>query len=78
MLIGCLGVVVVSASGLRGGIWYVQQNAGKWVAGIAREAIVATINASEIPAEEKTEVIAQVDRVVNDTRRANQPRTWSG
>ena len=33
---------------------------------VAARDIVATINSSEIPAAEKTEVIAQVDRVVND------------
>lgn len=65
ILIGCLGTVVVSGLLCAGLVWYVQHNAGKWVAGIAREAIVATINSSEIPAGEKTEVIAQVDRVVN-------------
>ncbi len=65
MLIGCLGTVVVCVLLCAGIVWYVQNNAGKWVAGIAREAIVATINSSEIPAGEKTEVIAQVDRVVN-------------
>lgn len=66
MLLGCLGVIVVSGLMCAGLVWYVQQNIGKWGAGIAREAIVATIEASEIPEEEKTEVIAQVDRVVNE------------
>jgi hypothetical protein len=66
ILIGCLGTVVVCGLLCAGAVWYVQNNAGKWVAGIARQAIVATINGSEIPDAEKTEVIAQVDRVIND------------
>jgi len=65
MLIGCLGVIVVSGLMCAGLVWYVQQNFGKMVAGIAREGIVATIEASEIPEDEKKDVIAQVDRVVN-------------
>jgi hypothetical protein len=65
LLIGCGGVLLVSVLLCVGAVWYIQQNAGKWVAGIVREGIVATINASEIPEGEKTEVIAQVDRVVN-------------
>jgi hypothetical protein len=66
MLLGCLGVIVVSGLVCAGLVWYVQQNIGKWGAGIAREAIVATIEASEIPEDEKKDVIAQVDRVVNE------------
>jgi len=64
LLIGCVGTLVVGVLLCAGGVWYVRQNADKWVAGMVREFIVATINGSEIPAREKTEVIAQIDRVV--------------
>lgn len=65
ILLGCLGVGVIGVLLCAGGVFYVQQNADKWVAGLGREVIVATINSSDIPAQEKTEVIAQVDRVVD-------------
>ena len=64
-LIGCLGVIVVSVLLCAGGVWYVQQNASKWVAGLFREVIVAGVQNSEIPEGEKTEVIAQIDRVID-------------
>ena len=62
--IGCLGVSVVSVLMCAGTVWYAQQNAGRWVSGIVREVVVRMIDESEIPAQEKQEVIAQVDRVV--------------
>jgi hypothetical protein len=65
ILLGCLGVFVVCVILCAGSVWNVQQNAGKWVAGMVREVIVATVNASEIPAGEKAEVIAQIDRVAD-------------
>ncbi len=65
VLIGCLGVFVVSVLLCAGGVWYMQQNASKWVAGMVREVIVAGVKNSEIPEGEKTEVIAQIDRVVD-------------
>jgi hypothetical protein len=46
------------------GVWYVASNLDKWVVTLGREAIVAGINDSELPVGEKTEVIAQIDRVV--------------
>jgi hypothetical protein len=52
------GVVCVA------GVCYVAANLDKWVVGLGREAIVAGINDSELPQEEKTEVITQVDRLV--------------
>ena len=64
ILLGCLGVFVVCVILCAGSVWYVQQNAGKWVAGVVREVFVASIKASEIPEGEKTEVIAQIDRVL--------------
>jgi hypothetical protein len=55
-------------------VWYVASNFDKWVVSFGREAIVAGINDSELPAGEKTEVIAQVDRLVNayKERKINQ------
>lgn len=62
------GIVVV------GGVYYVATNFDRWLVGLGREAIVAMINESEIPAAEKTEVVAQVDRVVTayKERKINQ------
>jgi hypothetical protein len=56
------------------GVWYVASNIDRWVVGLGREAIVSVINESEIPQSEKTEVITQVDRVVNayKERKINQ------
>ncbi|MEX2175267.1 MAG: hypothetical protein WD872_12975 [Pirellulaceae bacterium] len=71
LLIGCLGMVVVSLLVCAGVAIYVQQNFDKWAAGFARQVIVAMIEESEIPAGEKAEVIAQVDRVV-DAYKARQ------
>jgi hypothetical protein len=53
------GVVCVA------GVCYVASNLDKWVVTFGREAIVAAINDSELPQDEKTDVIAQVDRLVN-------------
>lgn len=63
--LGCLGIVVVSIVLCAGGVWWAKNNAGKLVANIARQAIVAGIEASELDAQEKKEVTAQIDRVVN-------------
>jgi hypothetical protein len=71
LLIGCGGIVLVSVLACAGGVWYVQQNFDKWIVGLVREGIVAVIEGSEIPAGEKTEVVAQVDRVV-DAYKARQ------
>jgi len=62
------GVVCVA------GVWYVASNVDKWLVGLGREAIVAVVNESELPAEEKTEVIEQVDRLANayKERKINQ------
>jgi hypothetical protein len=65
LLLGCGGIVLVSVLACAGGVWYVQQNADKWVMGLVREGIVGVIQESEIPDGQKSEVIAQVDRVVN-------------
>jgi len=65
LALGCLGVFVVCVLLCAGSVWYVQQNAGKLIAGMVREVLVASINGSEIPEGEKTEVIAQIDRVID-------------
>lgn len=64
-LLGCLGAMVVLALLCGGGVWWTTRNFDRVVAMAAREFIVAMVNDSELPAQEKTEVIAQVDRVVN-------------
>lgn len=51
------GVVCVA------GVWYVASNFDRWVVSLGREAIVAGINESDLPAAEKDEVIKQVDRI---------------
>jgi hypothetical protein len=56
LLVGC--VLVVAA------IWYAVSSVEGWMVGLGREGIVAMVEESDIPPAEKTEVIAQVDRVV--------------
>jgi hypothetical protein len=65
LLIGCLGGAVLCVLLCAGGIWWVSNNVGKLVAGVVRAGIVAVVNESELDAQEKTQVIAQIDRVVN-------------
>jgi len=73
LLIG-LGVVMLGGAVCIGGVWYVASNLDRWVVGIGREAIVAAIKESELPEQEKTEVITQVDRIVTayKERKINQ------
>lgn len=63
LLIG-LGFLFLGGAVCVVGVWYVASNIENWVVGIGREAIVAGINESEIPAQDKQEIVAQVDRVV--------------
>jgi hypothetical protein len=63
ILIG-LGFVTLGGVVCIGGAWYLATNIERWVVGLGREAIVAAINDSELPQEEKAELIVQVDRVV--------------
>jgi hypothetical protein len=66
---GCLigGVVgflvVVLACGI--GAWYLTVNAKPLIAGAARNVAVQMVEASELSAEDKTQVVGQIDRVVN-------------
>lgn len=64
LLLVFVGFVVLGGVVCVAGVWYVASNLDKWVVGLGREAIVAAINDSELPAAEKTEVITQVDRLV--------------
>jgi hypothetical protein len=64
LLLIFLGFVMLGGVLCIAGVWYVASNIDKWVVGIGREAIVAAINDSELPQEEKAEVITQVDRLV--------------
>lgn len=59
-----LGVMTLGGVVCVAGVWYVATNVDRWLVGLGREAIVAMINESELPATEKTEVITQIDRVV--------------
>ena len=65
VLIGCLGVFLLCVVMCAGGVWYVQRNVDRWAMTFVREALVAVVNESKIPAQEKTEIVGQVDRVVN-------------
>jgi len=73
LLIG-LGIFMVGGAVCIGGVWYVASNIDRWVVGLGREAIVSVINDSDLPQEEKTEVITQVDRIVTayKERKINQ------
>lgn len=65
LLIGCLGIVLVSIIvPCIAGVWF-YYNGGKMIAGAARDMIVKVVEQSELEAEDKKEVVAQVDRVVD-------------
>ena len=65
LLIGCLGAVVLSVLLCAGGVWWISRNVSSLIATGIRTAIVAVVNESELEAQEKTQVIAQIDRVVD-------------
>jgi hypothetical protein len=64
-LIGCLVVLVVSVLICGGVAWFLAPKIRGMSADVARKAFVEGIEASEMPAEDKQAVIAQVDRVVD-------------
>jgi hypothetical protein len=64
-LLGCLGTVVIAALVCGGGVWWASRNIENLVATGVRQVLVAVINDSELPDQEKAEVITQVDRVVD-------------
>jgi hypothetical protein len=59
-----LGILLIGGAVCIGGVMYVAANFDRWIVGLGREAIVSVINDSELPDQEKKEVIVQVDRVV--------------
>ena len=73
-LIGCLGSLLLCLLLCGGAVWYASNNADRWIAGWAGQFIAAMVNEAEIPEQEKKEVIAQVDRVVQayKNRQINQ------
>ena len=48
-----------------GGMYYAYSQAGNLLANIGREAMVQAIEGSELPADQKTKMTAQIDRVAN-------------
>lgn len=65
LLFGCLGFFFILLLFCGGVGVYFYYNAGKMMAGLARTFIVEMVNQSELSAEDKQQVIAQVDRVVD-------------
>ena len=65
ILLGCGGLVLITILLCGGSVWWASRNVERLVAMGVRQIIVTLVNDSDLPAEEKTEVIAQVDRVVN-------------
>jgi hypothetical protein len=58
------GILMLLSLLIVAGVWYAVSSVDRWLVGLGREAIVAVVEDSEIPEQEQTEVIAQVDRVV--------------
>lgn len=65
ILLGCAGVLVVMVLLCGGGMWWASRNVERLIAMGVRQVMVALVNDSDLPAQEKTEVIAQIDRVVD-------------
>ena len=74
VLIGCGVTLLVSVLLCVGAVWWVKNNFDRMVARMGREFFVAMVNESEIPEEEKKEVITQIDRLVTayDQRKIDQ------
>ncbi len=64
-LVGCLLMCVVGGLLCAGTVWYVYSNAKRIASNLARDAIVGTVEQSDLDQEEKQAIIAQVDRVVD-------------
>jgi hypothetical protein len=62
-LLGCLGIGLLALVLCGGGIYYVVTNAKALAIAAVRQIAVAAVEKSQIPDEEKREVIAQIDRV---------------
>jgi hypothetical protein len=65
IVVGCLGVVLIVMVLCGGGVWWASRNVERLVAMGVRQVIVALVNDSDLPQQEKTEVITQIDRVVD-------------
>ncbi len=64
-LIGCLITFVISLILCAGAGIYVYRNSRSLFGDLARKALVTAVESAQLQAEEETEVIAQIDRVVN-------------
>jgi hypothetical protein len=64
-LIGCFLMFVACGLLCAGIVWYVASNAKKIASNLARDAIVGTVEQSDLESNEKRAIIAQVDRVVD-------------
>lgn len=64
-LIGCfvMFVLVLIAGGV--GVWFLAKKGPAIAAEFARTAVTSAVNESDLPAEEKKEVVAQIDRLVD-------------
>ena len=67
-LVGCLVVGLLSLLVCGGVAWYLAKNIKSIASNVARQAIVSTIEQSELDPAEKQAVIAEVDRVVDQYR----------
>ncbi len=67
-LVGCLVVGVLGLLVCGGVAWYLAKNMKSIASNVARQAIVSTIEQSELDPAEKRAVIAEVDRVVDQYR----------
>jgi tRNA C32,U32 (ribose-2'-O)-methylase TrmJ len=67
-LIGCLVIGVVGVLVCGGVVWYVARNVKRFASNVARQAIVGAVEQSDLPAEEKLAIVAQVDRVVDQVK----------
>jgi hypothetical protein len=65
ILLGCGGVLLISILLCGGGMWWASQNVERLIAMGVRQVIVALVNDSDLPEQEKQEVITQIDRVVD-------------
>lgn len=61
-LLGCLGTLVLAAALVVLAGWYAWKKLPDW----SRNMLVSTIEASELPADQKQRIVAQIDRVVSE------------
>lgn len=60
--LGCFGAVVLAAIVAAAGVWYVWKKLPDW----SRSALVAAVEQSDLPDEQKQRIVTQVDRVVGE------------